>query len=94
MVSLMGEALATQQLAYSLGEELGYVRSQLVRMHHLGLVMPIAVREEDFDADVIGYFRNLIWTLTDHTRHHRELIPGCNGCRIRESFIAGDAFYE
>jgi hypothetical protein len=63
-------------------------------MHHLGLIVPIAVREEPWEAGAIGYFRDLIWTLTDHTKNHNVLVPGCRACEIRESFIDGDALYE
>ena len=96
LVTLMGECKSTEQIAYELAENLSYIRSQLVRMHHLGLVYPVAIRIRDGDRDNpgIGYFQDLIWELTRHTRDHNELVSGCYGCLIRESFIANEAFYE
>jgi hypothetical protein len=67
---------------------LNYVRSQLIRMHHLGLVAPIGVRKEEGDRERVGYYRDLIWTLTKHTREHKHQFSNCTACTIREMLLA------
>lgn len=94
MMALMGELKSTEQLAYELGDRLDYVRGQLVRMHHLGLIFPVAVRERDGVSHGVGYFQDLLWELTRHTRDHNVLVDGCYGCMIREMFIADEAIVE
>lgn len=97
MHSIFDKAKATSEIARDLDHcyHLSYIRSQLIRMHHLGLVVPIAVRREEGDRELVGYFRDLIWTLTKHTREHKHQFTNCTACTIRELLLAsGEVIVE
>ena len=86
---LINELQTTQQLAYLVRENLSCVRDQLVRLHHLGIIVPVGLRY-DTDSEPpsgleLSYFDDLLWDLTLHTRDHHESVEGCYGCAIREA---------
>lgn len=95
-MSIMGECKSTQTISYELGERLSWIRAQLVRLHHLGLVTPVAIQyHEDIGTNHSdGYFQNLVWELTPHARDHKDLVDGCHGCYLRELFISDEAVLE
>ncbi len=80
--------MTTSQLARELDEPIGRARNQLIRMHHLGMIEPIGVRQEDRMLNDLGYFQDVLWDLTVHTREHRGLEPGCRACLTRQLLLA------
>jgi hypothetical protein len=81
--------MSTSQIAQAISESLTYARDQLIRMHHLGMIEPIGVREENHPPPAIGYFQDVVWTVTTHTREHRFIEPGCRACKTRTLLLAG-----
>lgn len=95
--SIFDQARSTADIAYDLDATLGYVRGQLIRLHHLGLVEPIAIREEEGGGlpRPIGYYQDLVWNLTRHAREHRHQHANCWACTVREMLLASaEVVYE
>jgi hypothetical protein len=88
---LLSRCHATEELSALVGEKLSLVRDQLVWLRHLRVIEPIAIKSEGYTLGCIGYFRNLVWDLTDHGRNHGDAveIPGCTGCQIRRLEMEG-----
>jgi hypothetical protein len=88
LLTLIGSAHTTTEISYRVGEPIGEVRNQLIRMHHLNLVEPIGVRCEDGGEEPpargLSYYDDLLWSVTDHTRDHNEYVEGCRGCALRD----------
>jgi len=86
---LLEGSLATSEIAYGLSENLSWIRDQLIRMHHLGMIEPIGVREIDGDPPTFTYYQDVVWNLTVHAREHRDIEPGCRACITRTWLLCG-----
>jgi hypothetical protein len=86
---LLGGTLTTSEIAYAVRGQLGAVRDQLIRMHHLGMIEPIGVKEVAGDRRSFTYFQDVLWDITVHTREHRHIEPSCRACKTREWLLAG-----
>jgi hypothetical protein len=87
MYECLNGGVSTSQLAGILDERLCYVRQEIVRLHHLGIIEPIAIRYEQGDPPARLYFRDYVWEMTEHGRSHNDLQPECRACRIRERML-------
>lgn len=81
--------MSTSQVAYALSEHLSHARDQLIRMHHLGMIEPIGIREEEGRPQLYGYFQDVLWGLTTHTKEHSKIEPHCRACKTRELLLGG-----
>lgn len=86
---LLSGALSTSELAYQARDSLGYMRNQLIRMHHLGLIEPIGVKEVVGERRTFSYYQDVLWGVTLHTREHRHIEPNCRACLTRTWLLAG-----
>lgn len=95
-LELMGESKSTSQLSYVIETPLNEMRVELIAMHHFDLVEPIGIRHDDDISAVYGsgYFQDLIWDLTIHSKEHLETVPNCRGCRVREALLLTEVLYE
>lgn len=84
---LIAESMSTSQLAEELRERLDVVRQEIVRLHHIGIIEPIAIRHKEGEPTGRLYFRDYVWTLTQHTYEHQDLRNDCRHCRIRERLL-------
>lgn len=85
MLALIGECKTTQDIVYELGESPDEVVPNLIRLRHLGIIEPIAIKTDDAPVpDRVDYTDDLLWALTEHGRDHNTTVAGCYGCRIRE----------
>lgn len=84
IIALMCSARTTVELAHETTIRLPNVRRELILMHHYGLVTPIGVRSEDQAAEMGGYYADILWDLTIHSREHDESWEGCRACNLRE----------
>jgi len=95
---ILGECKTTGTIAYEISLPLAIVRTNLIRLHHLGLVYPIAVATPDGDISrnqCVDYFDELFWDATMHAKEHHYHVEGCYGCKIREMLLMVDAaLYE
>ena len=95
MLTILGECKTTTQITYETGEDVLTIRPHLIRLHHLGIIEPVAVRYEEDNPESNGYFDDLVWGLTIHGREHSISVAGCYGCDMRELLMLVDAgFYE
>ena len=94
LLALMDECQSTGQIAYELQARLARVRAELILMHHFDLVEPIGIRSDDGPLRASGYYLDLLWETTRHTKEHIDTNPGCRGCRIREQLLLTDLLYE
>jgi hypothetical protein len=84
IIALLCSARTTVQLAQETSILLPNVRREMILMHHYGLVTPIGVRSDDHAAEMGGYYADILWDLTDHSREHSESWEGCRACNLRE----------
>lgn len=87
MYECLNRGMSTSELAQTLRENLAIVRREVVRLHHLGVIEPIAIRSEAGDPPARLYFRDLVWDLTEHGREHNRSYPGCTACMLRERML-------
>ncbi len=85
-MELLCEAKTSTQIAYDINVLERIVRANIIRMWHIGQVIPIAIETWDHDGGASA----MVWDLTKHTREHKDLQPRCYGCRLRERYLATD----
>lgn len=72
-----------------ISEELGIsvivVRAELLHLTHVGIVQSLGFLYEEDPVDD-PYFRERLWTITQHGRHHLDVFehPDCGACRRRQ----------
>lgn len=94
LLALLDEAQTTSQIAYELQEKTCMLRPQIILMHHFGLIEPLGIREEDGQPKASGYYLDILWQTTHHTREHIDTQPNCHGCTVRERLLLTDVLYE
>ena len=87
MYECLNKGVSTTQLAGMFGARLALVRQEIVRLHHLGVISPIAIRYEDGDPPTRLYFQDLVWEMTEHGREHGSIHHGCRACQNRERML-------
>lgn len=89
MLTLIGECKTTEQIVYEVGESPDEIIPNLIRLRHLGIVEPIAIKSggDGLYPDRVDYIDNLLWSLTEHGQRHDAFVEGCYGCRIREKLM-------
>lgn len=89
LIELMDQAKPASMVSYGINESEDIVLSSLHRMHHLGIVQPVAIGPGLWDLI------ELFWDLTTHAREHKEIVSRCFGCRMREIYLAAnEALFE
>lgn len=83
IIELLCSVKTTEDLAHATGRALPNIRRELILMHHFGLVLPVGVRDDDMGVDG-GYYADIVWDLTIHSREHDESWDGCRACNLRE----------
>jgi len=84
IIELLCSARTTVELAHATSVRLPNVRREMILMHHYGLVTPIGVRSDDQAEELGGYYADILWDLTEHSREHSESWEGCRACNLRE----------
>ena len=81
---LLDQGESTSALATLLNRPYGFMCDELMLLHHLGIIQPIAVVEGSTGT---FYERDLVWELTEHGLSHNVHIPDCRACKIREHLL-------
>lgn len=95
MMALLDSCKSTSEIARELDMNLGYIRAQLVRMHHLWMIEPVAIRtDEDHQRfgrpPAVGYFQEFVWQMTTHGKDHNYVMERCYGCKVRMMLLSVD----
>jgi hypothetical protein len=84
IIALMCRAQTTSQITHEIRRELRAVRREIILMHHFGLIAPIGVKSEPGEEGHDGYYPNILWDLTEHSKSHDQNWEGCRACDLRE----------
>lgn len=84
---LLESSKSTSELAFAAREDLASVRREVISLHHIGAIEPVGIR---MDSGICGaklYYRDYLWSITDHGMSHSMSTPGCTACYLRERTI-------
>lgn len=91
---LLDSACTTSDLAAATRQNLAEVRRELISLHHLGVILPVGIREDTSGPGARLYYRDYLWAISDHGMSHHTSVAGCIFCKLRERILLRAGGYE